>query len=145
MPFIFNLQESYTIPDSQPSSEKEADVVYGFMFKEQKFDVAEANRVTDADDESSEGTVTPRAREDSFVVPPSDHWDDDVAESNALHAIQGYQSGQDNTVSQKCAEEHSYSAPSWSRPNLRRQHSNIEDGAYSVTSSVSFCLKKESS
>jgi len=145
LPFIFDLQESYTIPDSQPSSEEEVDVIYGFMCQEEKFDVAEANRVTDADDESSQGTVTPRAREDSLVVPPSDHWGDDVEESNALHAIQhGYQSGQDNTVSQKCAEEHLRSAPSWSRPNLRRQHSNIEDGAYSVTSSVSFNQKKKS-
>jgi len=129
LPFIFDLQESYTIPDSRPSSEKEADVVYGFMFQEQRFDVAEVNRVTDADDENSQGTVMLRAREDSFIVP---HWGDDVEESNALHAIQGYQNGQDNTVSQKCAEEHSCSAPSCSRPALRRQHSNIEDGAYTL-------------
>ena len=108
------------------------------MFQEQKFDVAEANNVTDADDASSQGTVTPRAREDSFVVPPPDHRGDDVEESNALHAIQG---GQDSTVSQKFAEEHSRSAPSWSRPSLRRQYSDIEDGAYSVTSSVLLLIK----
>ncbi len=138
MSFTFDLQESYTIPDSQPSSEKEADVVYGFMSQEQKFDVVEANRVADADGESSHGTVTPRAREDSFVVPPSDHWGDVVEVSNALHAIQGCQSGQDNTLSQKCAEEHLRSVPSWSRPSLRRQYSDIEDGGYSVISSFFF-------
>lgn len=119
------LQESYTIPDSQPSSEKGADDLYdSIIVQEQKYDGEEAWRA--ADDGSSLRTATPRAARDAPHVLSSDQPGGVVGVSNPM---QGHQSPQCSTLTQNRVEEHLRSArdPMWSRTGLKRQHSDFEN------------------
>lgn len=86
MLICFLTQESYTIPDSQPSSEKGKDVTAPFdeMVLGPSQDVI--------DDIERSGTVTPKAKQILALPPPAGLSSNSIGDSSALLALREYQS-----------------------------------------------------